>query len=148
MSGNLVLFPSARTEYVVDSWAVMEWLKRRQPAALLFRRLIERANEGDIVLWMSMVNLGEVYYTSRKEWGLEQAEGVLERVIALPIKSVSVSDDQVFAAARLKSIYKISYADAFGASLAISKSCALVTGDQEFRSLEQAGILRLEWLGA
>jgi predicted nucleic acid-binding protein len=56
--------------------------------------------------------------------------------------------EEVYSAARLKATYPISYADAFGASLAIRHGCPLMTGDHDFRDLAEAGVLQLEWLGA
>ena len=53
---------------VIDSWPVMEWLKRRQPVSLLFRSLIETAQAGRRILLMSTINLGEIYYNCWNEW--------------------------------------------------------------------------------
>ena len=148
MSGSLVPFPSARPRFVVDAWPILEWLKNRQPQADAFKKVIERATLEEIVLLMSVVNLGEVYYTSAKEWGVPQAEEILLQMKLLPITIVPASDDAVWSAARLKAVHPISYADAFGASLAIGQSCALITGDVELRKLSGDGALQVEWLGA
>ncbi len=54
----------------------------------------------------------------------------------------------MFAAARLKAGFKMSFADAFAAATAMELNAALVTGDPELRALEDAGLVRLEWVGA
>lgn len=69
-------------------------------------------------------------------------------MLLLPIEMVGVSDEGVLAAARLKSSYKISYADAFAASLAMTLDCPVVTGDPEFLVLERTGSLKVDWIGA
>ncbi len=148
MTGNLVAFPSPKLTLALDSWPAMEWLKEREPVTHRFRTLIERAQKDEIALLMSILNLGEVYYNSAKtDVGATPAE-VLARMHELPITYVSISDEAVYAAARLKAVYSISYADAFAAQLAIDSRCSLVTGDEDFRQLERAGQLTLEWMGA
>ena len=42
----------------------------------------------------------------------------------------------------------MSFADAFAAATAMELNAALVTGDPELRALEDAGLVRLEWVGA
>ena len=148
MTGNLVAFPNVRSPLVVDSWPVLEWLKNRTPAADLFDELLRRASSGDLLLMMSLVNLGEVYYNSAKSTLAEMPEAVLTRMHRLPIHYISVSDEAVYAAALLKATYPIAYADAFAAQLAVHHRCSLATGDEDFRLLEQAGILTLDWMGA
>jgi hypothetical protein len=39
-----------------------------------------------------------------------------------------------------------SYADSFAAALARNKNASLLTGDPEFRHLEEDGFLKLTWL--
>ena len=148
MSGNLVPFPSHKPRYVLDSWPVVEWLKHSEPLATAFRDLVARASDGEVSLLTSVLNVGEIYYSSAEKWLGEEPEAVLRRMHELPIEYVPVSDEQVYAAARLKAVYGIAYADAFAASLAIAEGCPLMTGDPEFRTLEAAGILKLHWIGA
>jgi predicted nucleic acid-binding protein len=51
-------------------------------------------------------------------------------------------------AAKLKSRYAISYADAFAAATAIIRESPLLTGDPELRAVAtQEKILQLEWIG-
>ena len=148
MSESLVLFPSGKSRFVLDTWPIMEWLQDRAQVADYFDDLIERAVRREISLVVSMVNLGEIYYSSAKKWDVARAGEVLLRTRDLPITMVSVFDEEeVLSAARLKAIYPISYAYAFAACLAIRLNCPLITGDRDFHRLEDAGLLHLEWLG-
>jgi hypothetical protein len=51
-----------------------------------------------------------------------------------------------FTAAALKANDPISYADSFAATLAKINNAWLLTGDPEFRNLEEDGILEITWL--
>jgi predicted nucleic acid-binding protein len=96
---------------------------------------------------MSRLNQGEVYYSAAKEVSESAGELLMGQLQTLPIEIVSVTDSHVDVAARLKAVYKISYADGFAAALGIERNAAVVTGDPDFRRLAAANILSIEWLG-
>lgn len=54
-------------------------------------------------------------------------------------------EEDIIAAAKLKSTYKLSYADAFAVALAVKENAAVITGDPEIRDL--ANVLAVEWIG-
>lgn len=129
---------------VLDSWALLAWLLD-QPAAAHVESLLERAERGDLSLSMSWINAGEVYYMTAHKMGTEQAEEFLARLPSLPLRLVVPDAADIVSAAKLKSKYRISYADAFAAALAARDSAALVTGDPELRSLNET--VAVEWIG-
>jgi len=52
---------------VVDAWALLAWLRNEQTAADHVRDCLQRAEEGNLQLFMSWISAGEVYYMlSRK----------------------------------------------------------------------------------
>ena len=70
-------------------------------------------------------------------------------VEALPIEVISVDDELVIEAARIKSSSSASYADCFAAALALRFDAPVVTGDPDFRELlVTQPKLRIEWVGA
>lgn len=62
----------------------------------------------------------------------------------LPLTVAEVTRERVFSAAHLKAHYMLSFADAFVASLAQELDAEIVTGDPEFRSLEDK--VKIRWL--
>ena len=62
----------------------------------------------------------------------------------LPIEIVEADRPMVFSAAHFKARYPISYADAFSAVLAKAKNATLLTGDPEFKVLENE--IDIHWL--
>ena len=124
----------------------MAWLKGQQPAAGRVRLLLESAERRERKLLMNIVNLGEVFYLSVK--AKDQAYG--ETVVASlrsRIKIVSANDELVLQSAALKARHAVSYADAFAAATAISRSTPLVTGDNELRLMSEKNTdLKLEWI--
>jgi ribonuclease VapC len=129
--------------YVLDSYAVLAYLKEETGHELVLNR-IEEAEEGRIRLFMSLVNLGEVLYIVERERGLFKAQEVLALIDELPIKMELVDRELTLSAAHLKARYPIAYADCFAAALAQQKEAMLISGDPDFEKL--VDVVALEWL--
>ena len=129
----------------LDSWAILEWMSGRQPAGDLVGRLLTEAEHGQLRLLMSAINVGEVYYFLRKHHSKALAESWRESSRTLPVTIEVPTSDDIWNVATLKSRFPIAYADAFAAMLAQKYNCPLVTGDPEFRRVDQ---LEIEWIGS
>jgi len=129
---------------VLDTWPILEWMNRRQPATDAVEKLFDESLAGRAQLFMSAINAGEVYYFLRKTHSERVAESWRELSATLPATIEVPTADEIWDAALLKGRYPIAYADAFAAALAQKYRCPLVTGDPEFRSI--AG-LELDWIG-
>ena len=53
-----------------------------------------------------------------------------------PMRLIGVNRKRIRTAARVKSIYRLSYADAFAVVLAQELKATVITGDPEFRTVE------------
>ena len=129
---------------VVDSWALLAWLRDEKPAVHV-QKVLQQAEAGEIQLLMSWINAGEVYYMLARKHGATMADEFLARLPSLPIRLVKPDEGAIIAAAKLKSTYRISYADAFAAALAQKEDAALITGDPELKGMSER--LEIEWIG-
>jgi predicted nucleic acid-binding protein len=93
---------------------------------------------------MCVVNIGEVYYHALRVGGEQKANLALEIIKALPIEIVEANINLTLQAAEYKAFHKMSYADAYAAALAKMKKAQLVTGDKEFKSLENE--IKMVWI--
>ena len=57
-----------RRRLVLDAWAVLALLQQEEPAASRVRQLMEDAERGNIELFISIINFGEVYYRIGREY--------------------------------------------------------------------------------
>jgi ribonuclease VapC len=132
---------------VLDSWALIAFLED-EPAAEEVEKLLSQAAADRHKLLMSVVNWGEIYYNTMREISQEEAERTVREIAALSIEIVGVGEDLVLAkqAAIFKARHRMSYADCFGAALAKVRNCEFVTGDPEFKALEEE--IRISWLPA
>jgi uncharacterized protein len=133
---------------VLDSWPLLEWIKGREPARTHFNSLAREAMTGRLEFHISRINYGEAIYSIHKATDIADVESALQRLRSAPICVHTVDDALVDEAVDLKSRHAFSFADAFAAALAIRLGAPLVTGDREFRSLEEHGSLQLRWVGA
>ena len=130
---------------VLDSWPILEWMNGRQPAYDFMEKSLVEGEQGQVRLFMSAINVGEVYYFLRKQYSEALAESWRKSSLILPATIEVPTMNDIWSAALLKSCFPISYADAFAAALAQKYRCPLVTGDPEFRRVEK---LELDWIGS
>ncbi len=130
---------------VLDTSAFFTLLEDEAGADVVENCLLD-AKAGVIAVHASFVTLTEVEYITIQEQGAEAAASVLAKVKAWPV-SWQHSDDTVCAAsAKLKAAHRISFADAFVASLAQSQDATLIHKDPEFNGL--SGLIKQQMLPA
>jgi ribonuclease VapC len=77
---------------------------------------------------------------------MDQAEFFLHTIYpSLPLQKVGNTFQDVMEAAKIKARYAVSYADCFAAATAVREKAQVVTGDPEFKKLEE--IIGVDWLG-
>lgn len=131
---------------VLDSWALIAFFED-EPAAEEVENLLVKAEAGKHKLLLSVISWGEVYYNTMREASQEAAEQKAREIAGLAIELVGI-DDKNLELTRQAAIYKatrkMSYADAFAAALARIRNAELVTGDREFRLVEDE--IKIDWL--
>ena len=138
-----------RPTLIVDSWPVLEFLYRHEPARSRIVAIFEAAEHGEASLVVSRITYGEIVYNfiGKRRRGEIPSSWQLD-IADLPWTVASVDDALVDEAAELKSRYPISYADCFVAALAIRHNAPVITGDPDFLNLQERGLLAVHWLGA
>jgi predicted nucleic acid-binding protein len=134
------------TTKVLDSWALIAFFED-EPAAERVEKLLVKAEEGTHKLLLSVVNWGEIYYSTMRTYSQNAAEQKAKEIAGLTIEIVGVDEmdlDFVRQAAIYKATWRLSYADAFAAALTKVRNAELVTGDPEFRQIEDE--IKIEWL--
>ncbi len=121
---------------VLDASALMAFFEDR-PGAARVEELIRLGVEGKRQLLMSVVNWGEVYYSTWRAKGPGVARKVLEDIAQLPLEIVDADLELTRTAAELRAEHKLPYADCFAAALAASRKASLATSDKDFASVEK-----------
>ncbi len=128
---------------VLDSHAVLAYIND-EPAAEKVQEYLDLGQEGEAELYMNVVNLGEVYYVLSRRKGVDVANIAMALLKREPITFIIADERLALMAGRIKAFHKLSYADAFATATAIDLDAVLLTGDDEFRSVEDK--VKIEWL--
>ncbi len=136
---------------VLDSWAIMAFLEDEPAGERVADLIADAAEQGTSVL-MSVINVGEVWYTVARRRSTRDADQTLRWLNEMGITIVDADMKLTQIAATYKAKGGISYADCFAAALAKVHSSpparggvaagrgggsVLVTGDREFKQLEK-----------
>jgi predicted nucleic acid-binding protein len=148
---SVLAFPCSAWERKTWTLCVHSGSGRVLPGGGRFPREIEdllyRAQKNLSRLYLHALHLGEVYYITLREQGRDLADLAYSRIKSFPIHFVSRIDEELLlTAAALKAEYPISYTDSYAAALAQITNASLLTGDPEFRRLEEEGFLKVSWL--
>ena len=128
--------------FVLDSFAALAYFHAEDGGERVLE-LLNDAREGKVGLAMSLINVGEIIYITRRNLGRKQAESMLKDLRDLPITFYEASEERILAAAWIKSNHPISYADSFAVQLTQELKAILVTGDPEFEGVKNLEVL---WL--
>lgn len=126
--------------FVLDTFAMLAYLQGENKGT----RVREIFQSGRQNVYMSLINVGEVLYITERKQGIRKAQEVLASIRQLPIELLHVDEQTIFAAAHIKANYTVSYADSFAIVAAQTVGGTLITGDTEFRTVED--IVNIEWL--
>lgn len=128
---------------VLDAYAIMAFFED-EPGADFVRSLILQAEEGNIDLLMSVVNLGEVWYSIARTNSPETADQYIHEIQGMAIEIVDADWQLTRQAAAFKVNGKIAYGDCFAAALAKNRQAELITGDAEFKVLQDE--INISWI--
>jgi len=121
---------------VLDASALMTFFENR-PGAERVQDLIRLGVEGKRLLLMSVVNWGEVYYSTWRTKGPGVARKVIEDIAQLPLEIVDADLELTRGAAELRAEHKLPYTDCFAAALALARKASLATSDRDFTHIEK-----------
>ena len=128
---------------VLDSFALISYFLG-QTAGPLVAEILEKADRGEVNLAIASVNLGEVLYRVERESNRLKAAEALQVVRTSSVEVVSVDESLAIAASRVKTDLRMGYLDCFVVSLAERLEAKILTGDPDFRRVEN--LVEIAWL--
>jgi ribonuclease VapC len=128
---------------VLDACALMTYLEKEQGYQKV-KEFFVKAAESEKNLLMTTVNWGKVFYVLAQDYGIAEAEKIQRIVETFPIEFVPVDLSLAKQAALYKATKKLPYAACFAAALAKLHKGELITGDKEFKSLEDE--IKIVWI--
>lgn len=123
------------TRYLFDSHALLAFFQKEEGTEII-AKILRKSAKQRLDKFISVINLGEIVYMTKRRFGNNKKVEILGRVHQLGFNILPAPESLVYKAAELKAEYPISYADCFALSCALEHSATLVTGDPEFKRVE------------
>ncbi|MFA4647025.1 type II toxin-antitoxin system VapC family toxin [Pyrococcus kukulkanii] len=128
---------------VLDSYAILTYLLNEKDAKRV-EELLNKARNGEVKVYMNIVNLGEIYYIIARRKDVDVADFIIANLLKSPILFTPADEHLSPIAGRIKAFHKLSHANAFTTATAIDLDATLLTGDEEFKNIKDK--VKIEWL--
>jgi predicted nucleic acid-binding protein len=124
-----------KRSFIFDSHALLKFFQKEKGYEKVIR-LLEEIRKTGVAKYINAINLGEIIYSTKKEFGDQKKLEVLANIERLNFTILPLSNNLIFQAAEYEVQYAISYADCFALASAVEHKAILVTGDPEFKKVE------------
>ena len=131
------------TRLVFDSNALLKFFQHESGGTPV-ERLLRVAQRRRWVKYLCAINLGEIIYATKRQFGDQQKIEILAHIHRLNFTILPVPNELIYQAAEYKAEYSISYADCFVLACAVENSATIVTGDTEFRKVGH--LVKIHWI--
>ena len=132
-----------KRKYCLDAFALKAFLAG-EPGGEKVKDLLGAAQKEKVKIYVHIVNLLEIYYTTLQDVNKSIADEVLVRIKDMPVEVVPFKVKDIPMIGEVKAYHKVSLADAFCVATAIEKNATIITGDPEFKEVEKE--VKIIWL--
>ena len=132
-----------RESFIFDSHALLKFFQKEKDYEKVIH-LLEEIKRSGVTKYINAINLGEIIYATKSEFGDQKKLEVLANIERLNFTILPIPNNLIFQAAEYKAQYNISYADCFALASAIEHKAILVTGDPEFKKVEH--LVKIMWV--
>jgi len=129
--------------FIFDSHALLKFFQKEKGYEKVVH-LLEEIRKTGATKYINAINLGEIIYSTKKEFGDQKKLEVLANIERLNFTLLPLPNNLIFQAAEYKAQYAISYADCFALASAVEYKAILVTGDPEFKKVEH--LVEIVWI--
>jgi len=121
--------------FIFDSYALLKVFQKEKGYENIVG-LLGNIKKTQITKYINIINVGEIIYTTKREFGDQKKLEVLASIERLNFTILQATNSLVYQASEYKTQYSISYADCFILASAIEYKATIVTGDPEFKKVE------------
>jgi ribonuclease VapC len=129
--------------YLLDSFALLRFIQKETGHERV-KAILDDSQKGSACAMLNVINMGEIIYTVQRRFGLQHKLDVVMNIRRLGIVILPATNALVFSAAELKARFAMSYSDTCAVASAIEHNATLVTGDPEFRQVEN--LVKILWI--
>jgi ribonuclease VapC len=121
--------------FVFDSHALLKFFQKEKGYERILD-LLEEIKKTGATKYINAINLGEIIYATKREFGDQKKLEVLAHLERLEFRVLPVPNQLIFQAAEYKAQFSISFADCLALASAVEHKAAIVTGDPDFKKVQ------------
>jgi len=129
--------------FIFDSHALLKFFQKEKGYEKV-TQLLEELRRTEETKYINAINLGEIIYSTKREFGDQKKLEVLANIERLNFTILPVRNNLIFQVAEYKAQYTLSYADCFALASAVEYKATLITGDPEFKKVEH--LVNIVWI--
>lgn len=129
--------------YIFDSHSLLKYFQKEEGFENVVK-LLTHIEKNKIVKYLTAINLGEIIYITKREFGDQKKLELLANIERLNFTVLPITNNLIFQAAEYKAEYSISYADCFVLASAKEYQATIVTGDPDFKKVEH--LFKIVWV--
>lgn len=129
--------------FIFDSHALLKFFQKEKGHEKVLH-LLQEIKRAGATKYINAINLGEIIYTTKREFGDQKKIEVLANMERLNFRVLPVPTQLIFQAAEYKAQFSISYADCFALASAVEHKATIVTGDPDFKKVEH--VAEIFWI--
>lgn len=129
--------------FIFDSYALLKLFQKEKGSEKIVS-LLSDIRKTRAVKYINAINLGEIIYITKREFGDQKKIEALANIERLNFDILPVPNSLIFQAAEYKAKYSISYADCFILASAVEYKAVIVTGDPEFKKVKH--LVTIVWV--
>lgn len=133
----------ANESYIFDSHSLIKYFQKEKGFEKVIK-LLKHIKKHNLDKYINALNLGEVIYITKREFGDQKKLEVLANIERLSFTILPITTNLIHKAAEYKADYAISFADCFTLASAIEHHATIVTGDPEFKKVKH--LANIEWI--
>ena len=128
--------------FVFDSHTLLKFFQKEKGYERILD-LLEEIKKTGATKYINAINLGEIIYATKREFGDQKKLEVLAHLERLEFRVLPVPNQLIFQAAEYKAQFSISFADCLALASAVEHKAAIVTGDPDFKKVQH--MLEILW---
>jgi predicted nucleic acid-binding protein len=129
--------------FVFDSHALLKFFQKEKGYEKVLH-LLEEIKRAGAMKYINAINLGEIIYATKREFGDQKKLEVLASMERLNFRVLPIPNQLIFQAAEYKAQFSISYADCFALASAVEHKAVIVTGDPDFKKVQH--VVEILWI--
>ena len=122
--------------FVLDACAMLAYLNNENGAEFI-GEILEKGNRKEVKIFLTEMDLAEIFHIVLKQEGRERALKAMLLIKTLPVECIAMDEPLLMLAGEIRIQFPLTLGDALVAALAKSKKAKLITGDNDFKSLEK-----------